>query len=243
MSTKARYRNAILEYYDGVTQERVAPFAPVVFYDDFLGADAVIPAGGSAESGCKWAKKIVGAAPPTVARVADQLSGVAACAMTSASQAQTACLYWDDELGLAPAQGLVFEARVKLSVLPTLVGEIQFGLAGAYNAVPDTVALSMFFDADGSGAINCATDDNSTDSGAIASGVTATAAQWKVYRIDCFDVTDIRFYIDGVRVASGTTFAYADATALQPFFSCYKASGAGLGTIQIDYVRAWQKRS
>jgi hypothetical protein len=163
--------------------------------------------------------------------------------LTSASQAQTACLYWNDELSLAPAQGLVFECRCKLSVLPTLVAEIQFGLAGAYNAVPDTVAKSMFFDADGSGAINCATDDDTTDSGAIASGVTVLATDWKTYRIDATDVTDVRFYIDGAHVATGTTFAYADTDPMQPYLACYKASGAGVGTLQIDYVAAWQKRA
>ncbi len=243
MSTRGLRRTGVLEFYDSATHERVAPFAPVVFYDDFLGADVVIPAAGSDESGCKWVKGIVGAGPPTVARVADQLSGICACSLTSDSQAQTAALYWDDELGLAPAQGLILEARVRLSVLPTLVAEIQFGLIGAYNAVPDTVAKSILFDADGSGAINCTTDDASTDSGAISSGVTATAAQTKIYRIDCTDVTDIKFFIDGAEVAAATTFAYTDTAAMQPYFACYKASGAGLGVCQIDYVRTWQKRS
>ena len=244
MSTKARWNNGILEYYEGATHERVLPLAPLVFNDDFLGAGAkVVPAGGSAESGATWAKKIVGAGPPTVAIVANAANGVMACTMTSDSQAQTACLYWDDSLALDPTNGLVFEMRAKLSVLPTLVGEIQFGLGGAYNAAPDTWAKTIVFDADGSGLINCATDDNVTDSGPISSGVTATNAQWKIYRIDCTDVTSIKFYIDGARVAGATTFAYADTAALQPMVSCYKASGAGLGTIQVDYVRAWSTRS
>jgi hypothetical protein len=224
MTTKARWRNNMLEFYDSSTQERTAPVgAPVVFYDDFLGAGkAVIPVGGSAESGMAWAQKIVGAAPPTVAGVADAANGVVACTLTADVQAQTAALYMDDQRQFSLEQGLVFECRVKISVLPTLVAECVWGLAGDYNAVPDTV-------------------DRST-----TSGVTATAAQWKIYRIDATTVGDVLYYIDGVHVATGTTFAYAATGAnaiLQPFFSCYKASGAGLGTLQIDYVRIWQQRS
>jgi len=243
MSTKARWSGGILEYYDGSTHERVLPLAPIVLNDDFLGAGSVvIPAGGSAESGMVWSKKLV-TGNAAVAGVANAANGVVACSLTSDSEAQTACLYWNDHLGLDPTNSLVFEMRAKLSVIPTLVAEIQFGLAGAYNAVPDTVAKSIFFDADGSGLINCATDDSSTDSGTISSGVTATNAQWKIYRVDCTDVTSIKFYIDGARVAGATTFAYADTAAMQPFVSCYKASGAGLGTIQVVYIRAWSKRS
>jgi hypothetical protein len=247
MTTKARWRNNMLEFYDSSTQERTAPVgAPVVFYDDFLGAGkAVIPVGGSAESGMAWAQKIVGAAPPTVAGVADAANGVVACTLTADVQAQTAALYMDDQRQFSLEQGLVFECRVKISVLPTLVAECVWGLAGDYNAVPDTVTYSAFFTADGTGEIFCEMDDNATDR-STTSGVTATAAQWKIYRIDATTVGDVLYYIDGVHVATGTTFAYAATGAnaiLQPFFSCYKASGAGLGTLQIDYVRIWQQRS
>ena len=246
-TTRGKHRNGVLTFFDSVSFEEMLPVAPLVFADDFLGAGSVVvPAGGSAETGNPWAKKIVGAAPPTVAGVADAANGVMQCAMTSSSQAQTATLYHDDQRGFSVEQGLVFECRAKLSVLPTLVGEIQFGLIGNYNAVPDSVAESIVFDADGSGLINCATDDATTDSGPISSGVTATAAQWKVYRIDMVDVTNVLFFIDGVGVATGTTFAYAATGAnaiLQPGFQCYKASGAGLGDIQVDYVRIWSKRS
>jgi hypothetical protein len=35
------------------THESMIPYAPIVFEDDFLGADVVIPAAGSPESGTK----------------------------------------------------------------------------------------------------------------------------------------------------------------------------------------------
>ena len=238
MSTKARYRNSVLQFYDpALNHETIETKNPISFCDDFLGADIVIPA--TAESGCKWAKKIVGAAPPTVAGVANETNGAVACALTSDAQAQSAFLYMADQLTFDPGQGLIFEARVKASVLPTLVAEAVIGIAAAYGA-PDNIATSAFFTADGSGELFCESDNGVTDTSAT-SGVTVTTGDWKILRIDCIDEDDIKFYIDGVGVATGSTFK--TAAKCQPFIGLYKASGAGVGTVQIDYVKIWQKRS
>ncbi len=245
MPTKARWVNGQLIYYDSQTFEHYGPQAPLVYYDDFVGAGNVtIPAAGSAESGMDWTTRIIGAAPPTVAGVADAAGGVIQCALTSASQAQTAGLDHDDQRNFDLSKGLIFECRLKVSVLPTLIAEAIWGLIDD-NAVPDTATYSAFFTVDGSGEVFCEVDDNVNNQSAT-SGVTVTTAQTKVYRIDFTDVTDVRFYIDGVHVATGTTFTYAATGAnaiLQPYIALYKASGAGLGTIQTDFVRMWQKRS
>ena len=245
MPTKARWVNGQLIYYDSQTFEHYGPQAPLVYYDDFLGAgNVVIPAAGSAESGMDWTTRIVGAAPPTVAGVADAANGVIACTLTSASQAQTAGLDHDDQRSFDLTTGCIIEARVNVAVLPTLVAEAVWGFLGD-NAVPDTATYSAFFTADGSGAIVCEVDDNATNA-STASGTTVVAGAWHIYRIDFTDVTDVRFYIDGAHVATSATFAYAATGAnaiLQPYFACYKASGAGVGTIQVDYCRIWNKRS
>lgn len=231
-------------FYDSSTFETLLAQYPIHFYDDFLGADIVIPATGSDESGCKWTKKIVQTAgSPTVAGVADTQNGLVACALDNTSEKQDAALHMDDQLTFSIAQGAIFEARIKLSVLPTLNGVASWGLWGDW--ADGGSAYRVGFEAAGSGAITCESDDNATDTPA-ASGVTATAAQWKIYRIDCTTQTDIRFYIDGSRVASSTTFANAASAAnskCQPHIGMYKASGAGLGTIQVDYVKIWQNRS
>jgi hypothetical protein len=246
VSTRAKWVNGILTYYEGNSHEQVLPMAPIVFYDDFLGAGAVtIPAAAAAESGMPWAKKIVGAAPPTVAGVADAANGVVQCALTADSQKQDAGLYHDDQRGFSLEQGLIFEARVKVSVLPTLVAEAVWGLVGDWADGLDAITYSAFFTADGGGALACEVDDNTTDQSAAA-GVTVLNTEWKTYRIDFTDLTDIRFYIDGVHVATGTTFKYVATGAnaiLQPYFGLYKASGAGVGTIQVDYCRCWMERS
>lgn len=241
MSTKAQYRNGLLHYYESTTHEMM-PVAPVVFADDFLGADVVIPAAGSPESGVKWCKKIV--ANATIAGVADETNGAVKCALTNANEKQEAILYFNDELLFSALQGLVFEARVKITTLPTLVAEAVWGVGSAWADGPDAVTYSAFFTADGSGEIFCESDDDATNR-SVTSGVTATNAQWKIYRIE-FDAAAIRFYIDGNEVAASTTFPWAASAAnskVQPYIGVYKASGLGVGDITVDYVRLWQKRS
>lgn len=245
MSTKGKWTGGILNFYDPAqSYEAVGALAPVVLYDDFLGpGSTAIPAAGSAESGCGWVKKIVGAAPPTVAQVADQGGGVVSCALTADNQKQNAGLYWGDECGLDLTKGLIIEYRIKLAVLPTDAAEIVWGVVGNWADGLDAITYSAFFTADGSGAIVCEADDNTTDS-STASGVTVTNADWKVYRLDFTDVADVKFYIDGVEIATTIPYAATGANAiLQPYVGCYKATGAGVGTVYVDYIKAWQKRS
>lgn len=244
MSTNAKYINGMPRFYDpALDHETEHVIAPVSFYDDFVGVGSIaIPSAGGAESGMPWVKGVV-AANETIAGSLTEPNGVVACALTSDSEAQTAALYQNNALHFNATQGLQVEARVKLSVLPTLVAEAVFGVCGTYNAVPDTITYSAFFKADGNGAILCEADDNATNS-SEASGVTVLATEWHVYRIDFTDVTNVRFFIDGNEVANGIPWAASAANSkVQLYAAGYKASGAGVGTIQVDYFRAWQKRS
>lgn len=225
------------------THETLIPFAPIVYADDFLGAGVAIPAAGSAESGVDWVKKIVGTA--TAAVKADTVNGVLELALDATSEKQDAAVYWNDELQLSIAQGLVFEARVAPSVLPTDAAEMVIGVTSAWADGPDAITYSVFFTMDGSGAIVCEKDDNASDESA-ASGVTLTAGEYAILRIDCSDAANIKFYVDGERVAGGTTFDWAASAAnskVQPFVSCYKATGTGVATLLVDYIRVWQNRS
>ncbi|MBA7541322.1 hypothetical protein ES705_33633 [subsurface metagenome] len=228
--------------YDKATLESLVPMFPLVFYDDFLGPDVVIPATGSVEPGCKWSKKIVGTGP-TVAKTADGLNGLVACSLTSGSEKQDAALHMNDELMFSIAQGAIFEARLTLTTLPTLLGIASFGLWGAW--ADGGSAYRVGFEIPASGIITCESDDASTDIPA-ASTVTLVAGEYHIFRINCTNQADIKFYIDGARVCSSTTFANVASAAnakMQPHIGLYKASGAGLGVISTDYVRIFQDRS
>jgi len=237
MSTKAVYDNQILNFYESTSLERVAPLAPLVWYEDFLGSNGLKVA----TNGALWTVKDTGDA--TEADVADEVNGVVALTLAATSEKEEAGIYWGDQRTLKAGQGLFFEARVCVSVTPTLVAEASWGLASDYVEGIDNVASHATFKVDGSTAVVCESDDGSADRDDIATGVTAGTTDWRIYRIDATDASDVKFYIDGNRVASSTTFLVTGATLLQPYFYAYKASGAGLGTVKIDYVRVWQKRS
>ncbi len=238
MSTRSKWLNNILTFYDDVTLERVKPMVPVLFEDDFLGSgirDADI-----------WTiidVSSVGDSTPLIA--ADVGNGVLRCPLVSQSEAEESGITWGDERTLTLNRGLVFEARVALAVLPTLVSEAVWGLAGDKNAAADSVAEAVWFKADGNGVIVVENDDTSNTNDDIATGTTLTAGLFAIFRIDCSTITDVKFYINGNRVAVGTTFDMSQvaALALQPYFHIAKASGAGLGQLDVDYVRVWQARS
>ena len=217
--------------------------AQVTFYDDFLGADVVIPASGAVESGVKWSKKIVGAGPPTVAKTDDGVNGMILASLTADSQKQDAVLHMNDELVFSIAQGAIFEARLALVTLPTLLGIASFGLWGAWADAGSLYRVG--FEVPIGGIVTCESDDNATDI-AAASTITLVAGVYHIFKIDCTDQADIKFYIDGVRVCSTTTFANVASAAnskSQPHIGLYKTSGAGLGEISVDYVRLFQNRS
>lgn len=216
------------------------------FMDDFVGADVAYPA--TAESGCPWITKIVGAAPPTVARAADYANGKLTLTLTADSQKQNASLYQNDQRNFIITRPGIFEARFSPAVLPTGNAEFVIGLVGDWTDGLDNATYSVFFTMDGSGEIFCEMDDNATDR-STTSGVTLTAGQWIIGRIDFTDVSNVKFYLTDAnptgpapvfhQVAQSTTFAYAATGAnatLQPIAEAYKASGTGVGTFDVDYI-------
>lgn len=230
-------------FSDKNTEEVLQAMFPIKFEDDFLGAYTAIPAAGSEESGCDWAKKIVGSGPPTVGLEADAAGGVAVCALSTDSEKQDAGLYFGDNRQFKVSQGLILQARVKLSVLPTLAGELVMGLWGDWKDGGSDYRI--MFVADGNGELQCEVDDHVTET-IVSSGVTLTTDDWAILMIDCTDLTNIKFFVNGSRVAETSTFAYAATGAnltLQPYFGGYKASGAGVGTLKTDFVKIFQNRS
>jgi hypothetical protein len=248
-STKSKWENGVLTFYDSSTYEHVLPVAPVVFYDDFLGKlDLYTAADNSAGI---WTPKDTSGGGSTIeALLADGLNGVLRLALDNTNEKQEAGVYFGDERNFALAQDLIFEARVALHTLPTGQAEVYFGLAGDYVEGPiaeadEGPAEHIFFCFDGSGACKIFTDDTSHDNDAVATGVTVVADAYHIFRIDCSNPASVKFYIDGVRVAASTTFNmnHVAALKLQPFFMVHKETGVGVGEAYIDYVRVFQKRA
>ena len=120
------------------------------------------------------------------------------------------------------------------------VTTLVMGLGSARNDTSDTVATSAWFRMEGSAsttAVVVETDDNvGTPSDDVATGVTL-AAVYKKFHIDFTNgLADVRFYVDGERVAADTTFDMSNKASgqnVQPLIQIQKASGTGVPAISI----------
>ena len=122
------------------------------------------------------------------------------------------------------------------------VTTLCFGLASARNATPDSVAVNAWFRLQGSAstsAVVVETDDATTDNDDKATGYTL-ASVYKTFVIDFTNgLKDVRFYIEGERVAAGTTFdmsAVAAGQNVQPYVQLAKASGTGTPSVTVALV-------
>lgn len=238
MSTKARYENGLLRFFESTTQETVDVMAPVLFNEDFLGK--------AIDTTNIWTALDTSAAGNTTpVLVADAVSGLVSIPLDATNEVQLSGLTWGDQRTLVLNQGVNVEFRFKLSVLPTGSVVACLGLCGDHNAAVNTVAESIWFRADGNGVLTVETDDTVNETSQVATGVTLTTADWCIARIDCTNPASVRFYINGNQVASGTTFNMSQvaALALQPVVRIGKEAGATtVGTIQLDRVLCWQTR-
>jgi len=227
-------------WYDKSTFETLQTTYPLQFVDDFNGA-----AGGSVFDGTMlWNVVDVGAA--TEAIVADSSGGVFRILMHVTAEDEDAVLYHSDNRTFDVSKGLIFETKVDIAVLPTLTAQAVIGMCGDHNLDKDAATESAWFKLDGSGAFLCESDDTTNDNDDIATGVTAVPGTANVLRIDFTTLADVKFFIDGVGVATGTTFDMSNLTGaeliLQPYFSLDKTGDAGLGTVDIDYVKIFSNR-
>jgi len=244
MSVKANYKDRFggsLGFYDPVTFETLDIIKPVKFYEDFLGAAG----GGPFDGTIVW--NVVDVGDATEAISADSANGVFKLHLAATSEAEDAVLYQNDNKTFDVGSGLIFECRINVAVdIGTGVTAV-FGMAGDHNLAKDSVTEHAWFRLQASNAVLVETDDTTNDNDDEATGVTAVAGTYNIFRIDFTDLTDVKFYIDGVRVAGSTTFDMSNLTAaeqqMQPYFSLDRASGTGLGDLDIDYVKIWQDRS
>jgi hypothetical protein len=122
---------------------------------------------------------------------------------------------------------------------------LAFGVAGARNDAIDSIAQHALFRAIGSNAIVVETDDGTTDKDDVATGASFTSTVYKKFVIDFTGgKSNVKFYIDGVRVAQSTTFDMSAYTAgVQPYFQIQKTSDANTDSFTVDYIKIVSKRA
>lgn len=166
--------------------------------------------------------------------------------LAATSEEEIVTMYQNDVLpyDLAQLQFVEFVAKVAgIDSVTTLV----FGVADAQNDTEDSVATNAWFRMQGSASTSnvvVETDDGTTDKDDKATGVTLSST-YKKFTIDFTNgLSDIRFYIDGARVAASETFSLANVSSgqnVQPFVQLHKASGTGVPSISIALFRAQYK--
>ncbi len=146
MTTRSRWDAGSQIFFEDAKMETVAAMAPVQFSEEFIGAGHSAGFPTSATAGYAWIKKIVGAAPPTAALVANGAAGVAQLALTSTSEKQEATLYFADNLALDVTKKLQAEFTAALTVAPSAASvQAVFGLAQAWADGPDNIARYLEF--------------------------------------------------------------------------------------------------
>lgn len=250
MPIKAEVRGAQSWYYDTVTQERVAGFLPVSFYDDFIGpALTTPPLMGTAEAGVPWVRKLQGTgttAPAAVGNTGNSINGLVRCTIGTEAEKAEATLHQNDARSWTLGQGVVMEMKVTPTVLPTGTARLIFGLAGTWKDDPMALERSVWFRVGTNGTLFAESDDNVTDTSGDT-GIRLGTADTAIYRIDTTSLGTIRFYKDGADITpTGTSFPYTGSSAnaqMQPYFSVYKSGSTTVATLDVDYCRLWQKRS
>ncbi len=244
MSTYSE-RNGLGEFWQG--NEPVVLLAPVQHVEDFVGShiDQFVTA---EQTGAKWTPTITGGASVGVLASASAPAGVAALALANTSEVELAEIDYNDVCNYPLNAGLMFYARIRMATLMTgATGILCIGLQGAKNAAVDSVAESMWFriDSGAAGLVQVETDDTSNETSKVTTGVTLAATDWADLLIDCSIPSSVKFYINGVQVAAGTTFNMSTVPGyqFQPVVRISKPSEAGVGTVWVDKIATWSARA
>ena len=210
------------------------------YVDDFFGTSATFPV--SADPATPWlVVDTSSAGAPTYVRNASN----AVLTLASTSEVENVCLAHGDALSFDIDDLLSAEFRVKVTGC-TSGTTISWGMASARNDTPASMTALALFQMVGATSttdVTVQTDDDVTDTAPV-SAATALSTTFKRFVIDFSNKRDIKFYIDGVRVAASTTFTMNGYTAgLQPFIQIQKTSSANTDAVTIDYVKIIAKRT
>lgn len=212
------------------------------YVDDFVGASVTFPT--SANIGTPWLTDVTGAAPPTHVRN----SGAAILTLTADNQAQILGLHHNDAKSFDIDDLIRVEMRAKIGASTFTSGSILvFGVSSDRSDTADSMAESAWFRMEGANSttlVYCETDDGTTDKNDVSSGVTL-GTTYKEFVIDFSGGTsNVKFYIDGVRVAASTTFDMSAYTgSVQPMIQLQKAANANADVFTLDYVKILSRRS
>ena len=211
------------------------------FYDDFNGTVATLPA--SADPATAWLIDDTSAAGTPVYTKG---TSVATLTLASTSEVENVCLHFGDALDFDIDLIQSIEKRVRLGVVFTTGSELVFGVGSTRNDTTNSVVAHAWFKmvgANSTTAVYAESDDGTQDNDDVETGATLGTA-FKRFVIDFTGgKSNVKFYVDGERVAAATTFDMSGyAAGLQPIIQLQKAANTNVDSVVIDYVRIESKR-
>lgn len=177
------------------------------------------------------------AGTPTYLNITED-GGAAKLTLVNTSEAEIVTLYQNDVLiyDVRQLKSIWWIAKVaSIDAVTTLT----MGVASAQNDTDDSVATNAWFRMEGSVSTSnlvVETDDGTTDKDDIATGTTLSSTYKKLLIDFTNGLGDVRFFVDGARVAAGTLFDMSALTAglnVQPWVQIQKASGTGVPAVTL----------
>jgi hypothetical protein len=163
--------------------------------------------------------------------------------LAATNEVENVCLSFGDKLCFDNDNTQSAEFRVKVSGITSSATSVAFGLASARNDAIDSIANHASFRLIGNTTLVVESDDGTTDKDDVATGTTLSTT-YKRFVIDFTGgKSNVKFYVDGVRVAASTTFDMSAATSsLQPYVQIQKTAATDADAVTIDYVAVYCKR-
>jgi len=180
---------------------------------------------------------------PLVGPVVGTANGEAICALSSTNEVMGAFADWGDQVAIPSSGQTLFWARVKFGTYGANETAIV-GLTSAWNATLASMTQRCAFRLSGDMVLKAETDDGTTDSGLISTGLTVVAGTYYLLRIDMSDTGNVTFWVDERPLAVLSAPAFTTSSALlQPMFGVQKASGTGVPDLTVDYLRVLHARA
>lgn len=208
------------------------------FCDDFNGTVAALPT--SADPATPWLiDDTSSSGSPTYT------TGTSAATLTLAStnEIENVCLHFGDSLDFDIDDIQSAEFRVKTVASLDSTTTIVVGVGSARADDPDSIAAAALFKLAGSNSIVVESDDGTNNNDDVATGKSLVATYQQLYIDFTGGKSDVKFYVNGERVAASTTFDMSNYSAgLQPIIQIQKTADTNTDSVTVDYVEIKARR-